>query len=170
MAFEHYMRSGDKVLRMGYTTGTCAALATQGAVRLLLGAEEPGLLGSKAFVFRQQEMGKIGSIRACVNFDMMGCGNEIAIRTGCGMDALVDEMIRTFEGKTGYPVKKVAVTSTSDNWNFHEAGISNLQFVGQPFPVYHLPADTMEFYDEKMVTDCIKMGIWVINKLIKSSK
>ena len=44
MAFEHYMRSGDKVLRMGYTTGTCAALATQGAVRLLLGAEEPGLL------------------------------------------------------------------------------------------------------------------------------
>ena len=134
------------------------------------GAEEPGLLGSKAFVFRQQEMGKIGSIRACVNFDMMGCGNEIAIRTGCGMDALVDEMIRTFEGKTGYPVKKVAVTSTSDNWNFHEAGISNLQFVGQPFPVYHLPADTMEFYDEKMVTDCIKMGIWVINKLIKSSK
>lgn len=26
MAFEHYIRSGQKWLRQGYTTGTCAAL------------------------------------------------------------------------------------------------------------------------------------------------
>ncbi len=36
MAFEHYIRSGQKLLRCGYTTGTCAALAVQGAVTLLL--------------------------------------------------------------------------------------------------------------------------------------
>lgn len=36
MSFEHYLRSGDKLLRCGYTTGTCAALASMGAVQMLL--------------------------------------------------------------------------------------------------------------------------------------
>lgn len=36
MAFDHSIRSGQRLLRCGYTTGTCAALAAQGAARLLL--------------------------------------------------------------------------------------------------------------------------------------
>ena len=41
MAFEHYLRSGDRLLRCGYTTGSCAALAAAGAVRLLLTGKAP---------------------------------------------------------------------------------------------------------------------------------
>ena len=41
MAFEHYIRSGQKRLRCGYRTGTCAALAASGAVQLLLTGNAP---------------------------------------------------------------------------------------------------------------------------------
>ena len=39
--FSHYIRSGQVLLRCGYTTGTCAALAAAGAARLLLSGRAP---------------------------------------------------------------------------------------------------------------------------------
>jgi len=44
MSLEHYVRSGGKLLRCGYTTGSCAALAAAGAAELLLTDRTPSLL------------------------------------------------------------------------------------------------------------------------------
>ncbi len=41
VAFEHFIQSGGKRLRCGFTTGTCAALAAAGAARLLLTGRAP---------------------------------------------------------------------------------------------------------------------------------
>ncbi len=43
-SFPWYVRSGMKLLRCGYTTGTCAALAASGAAGLLLSGEKPDSL------------------------------------------------------------------------------------------------------------------------------
>lgn len=44
MALNYYIRSGQKRLRCGYTTGTCAALAAAGAMERLLSGKEPKIL------------------------------------------------------------------------------------------------------------------------------
>ena len=43
--FEHYIRSGQRLLRCGYTTGPCAALGAAGAARLLLTGHAPESVG-----------------------------------------------------------------------------------------------------------------------------
>ena len=43
--FEHYIRSGQRLLRCGYTTGSCAALGAAGAARLLLTGHAPESVG-----------------------------------------------------------------------------------------------------------------------------
>ena len=44
MALDYYIRSGQKQLRCGYTTGTCAALAAAGAAEFFLSGKKPETL------------------------------------------------------------------------------------------------------------------------------
>jgi cobalt-precorrin-5B (C1)-methyltransferase len=45
MPFEHYIQKGSRMLRLGFTTGTCAALAAKAAAETLLSGEAAGIVG-----------------------------------------------------------------------------------------------------------------------------
>ena len=90
--FKHYVRSGQKLLRCGYTTGTCAALGAAGAARLLLTGREPetvalrtpkGIMVEVAPIYcRRTDAGAVCAIRK-------DGGDDVDVTTGLPVIASV---------------------------------------------------------------------------------
>ena len=110
MAFEHYIRSGQKKLRCGYTTGTCAALAAAGAARLLLTGTAPEsvrLLTPKGLVVEValEECRLVGgAARAAVVKDG---GDDIDVTSGHRIAAQVEKIASGIEIEGGEGVGRV---------------------------------------------------------------
>ena len=110
MAFEHYIRSGQKQLRCGYTTGTCAALAAAGAARLLLTGTAPEsvrLLTPKGLVVEValEECRLVGgAARAAVVKDG---GDDIDVTSGHRIAAQVEKIASGIEIEGGEGVGRV---------------------------------------------------------------
>ena len=110
MAFEHYIRSGQKKLRCGYTTGTCAALAAAGAARLLLTGTAPEsvrLLTPKGLVVEValEECRLVGgAARAAVVKDG---GDDIDVTSGHLIAAQVEKIASGIEIEGGEGVGRV---------------------------------------------------------------
>ena len=79
LQFEHYVRSGQKLLRCGYTTGTCAALGAAGAARLLLTGHTPETVALRT------PKGVVVEV-APIFCRLSGEGSECAIRMDGGDD------------------------------------------------------------------------------------
>ena len=110
MAFEHYIRSGQKQLRCGYTTGTCAALAAAGAARLLLTGTAPEsvrLVTPKGLVVEValEECRLVGgAARAAVVKDG---GDDIDVTSGHLIAAQVEKIASGIEIEGGEGVGRV---------------------------------------------------------------
>ena len=110
MAFEHYIRSGQKQLRCGYTTGTCAALAAAGAARLLLTGTAPEsvrLLTPRGLVVEValEECRLVGgAARAAVVKDG---GDDIDVTSGHRIAAQVEKIASGIEIEGGEGVGRV---------------------------------------------------------------
>ena len=94
--FEHYVRSGQKLLRCGYTTGTCAALAAAGAARLLLTGTAPETVALRTPKGIVVEVEPIFCRRS-------GEGAECAIRKDGGDDVDVTTGLPVIAGVTLRP-------------------------------------------------------------------
>ena len=130
------------------------------------GAEEDGLLGSKAFCGRLPVAKD--SVVAMINVDMVGRGEaaEVAVLGTKQNPALLDVLKRANKlGKTGV---KDLVTGKgdelwrrSDHYSFHQIGIPSLFFFeGLPIsrnPDYHTWRDRVDLVDPKKIENTSKL-------------
>ena len=103
---------------------------------LLAAAEEPFLVGARAYGVQLATTGELPQIRACLNFDMVGVGERLSLRCEPGSiwsraaDADHNELTTD------------DMMASSDHWAFHELGVPSAQLTRVPDPAWHTADDS----------------------------
>jgi aminopeptidase YwaD len=107
----------------------------------LFGAEEPFLIGSRAYISSFPLGGEISRISACLNLDMLGCGGNFAVRRSEGSVWVDVASAIGCLSAGGVDITQTSSYPSSDHWAFHEAGVPSAQLTREGDPCYHTPDD-----------------------------
>ncbi len=130
-------------------------------VFVLFGGEEMGLIGSKHFVNHLPK--QISSVKAMINFDMVGTGDG----AWCGYSEEPDWVKSALDNansvlnvvKGSRPIKKIGVRS-SDFASFYKKGIPFLTFASNgPHLFYHQTGDTIYRINPDILADIARLGL-----------
>ncbi|WHH60488.1 M28 family metallopeptidase [Petroclostridium sp. X23] len=133
---------------------------------IAMGCEEPGLLGSRYYVKFLKEHGLLDHIEFCVNFDMVGKGENFFLRAGMGKGEYLMNILNESNLKIAHDIKLDTAKASSDNWPFNEENIPNVQVVALPFPLYHQSDDTVDQMDTKILSEAEEIGYTLIKELV----
>ena len=139
------------------------------------GAEELGLLGSRAYV-TSLDRSEIRRIRAYVNLDMIGSPNGVPDVYADGSPALARVLRRAARGKVG----RIDVGGGSDHTLFREAGIpvngyytgaSEAGRGGRPRdPCFHLACDTVRNVNQRILLGLARASARALRALSRQAK
>jgi aminopeptidase YwaD len=145
-----------------------AVLASKGEIGsncfVLFGAEEPGLIGSRAYVASLDTAGK-QRLKAMLNFDMTGFGDAGWILIGSS-----DLQRRGLEQATALGIQQVRSgglprNSSSDHASFIQAGIPALFYYHSEDRLLHTPQDTADRLNPRYLEEAARMGVAMLEAL-----
>lgn len=145
-----------------------AVLASQDRMRencfVLFGAEEIGLLGSKAYV-ETLSAEQRQDIQLMLNFDMVGFGSEPWYLIGTPS---MQDQAEDVAGMLGIETQRQSVASTgggSDHASFMNAGIPAIFFYRANDPLWHQPGDIADRIDPALLEEAARMGIAMLEAI-----
>ena len=105
-------------------------------------AEEPFLVGSRAYAGQLVASGEIRRVVGCLNLDMVAVGDRFVIRVpeDEGWQRAAREL--TESPPNGMPIDIAESLPTSDHWSFHEVGIASAQLTRMSDAAWHGRLDT----------------------------
>lgn len=130
------------------------------------GAEEKGLLGSKAFL--NQKIIADSSIMAMLNFDMVGRMDTAEPKLnilGTGTAAEWDSLITTASSGPVTVKKSESGTAGSDQMSFYLKNIPVLFFITGMHEDYHKPSDDAEKINREGMADVLLIALKITAKL-----
>ncbi|KAF5050697.1 Peptidase family M28 [anaerobic digester metagenome] len=135
-------------------------------VFIAFGAEEKGLLGSKAFL--NQRIIADTTIMAMLNFDMVGRMNSDEPKLnilGTGTAAEWDSLIASAYSGPVTVKKSVSGTAGSDQMSFYLKSIPVLFFITGMHEDYHKPSDDVEKINRQGMADVLMIALNITAKL-----
>jgi aminopeptidase YwaD len=135
---------------------------------VLFGSEEIGLVGSAYYVSQLTAEGK-NRIKAMVNFDMVGVGEEAWWLIG---DGELQERTAGLAQELG--VEDVVPSTlirglSSDHASFAQAGVPVLMFHRWEDPLLHTPEDAIDRIEPQYLEEAARMGIALLESLSSES-
>lgn len=124
---------------------------------IAFGAEEIGLIGSKAYVNQMSRTDK-ESVLSMINFDMVGVGDTFELNTAEGVEEpeILNITTELLEGM-GY-IPTISKTDRSDHSPFSYVGIQALYIAIGPFGNYHTDLDTHEAISPETLVQVCEIG------------
>jgi aminopeptidase YwaD len=131
---------------------------------VLFGAEEIGLVGS-AFYVSQLTAEEKGRIKAMLNFDMVGVGEEGWWVIGEGELQTRAAEIATDLGIAGVMPSTLIRGLSSDHASFAQAGMPVLMYHRWEDPLLHTPEDVVDRVKPQYLEEAARMGIAMLEFL-----
>lgn len=134
---------------------------------VLFGAEEIGLLGSKAFV-ESLSQAQRRSLKAMLNFDMVGVGDEGWLLLGSPeLQQLAADIARSLS--IAATRGQLPRNTSSDHASFLAAGIPALMLYRLDDPLLHTPQDVPERVKPELLEQATRLGVAIIESLSRRS-
>lgn len=144
-----------------------AVLASRGTMHancfVLFAAEEPSLIGSRAFV-NSLSADQQARLQVMLNFDMVGVGTDGWLLIGSFEEqqwglAIAETLgIAAIQGQ-------IPVTTSSDHASFIDAGIPALMLHRTTDNLLHTPQDTIERVRAELLEEAARLGVALLESL-----
>jgi hypothetical protein len=131
-------------------------------------AEEIKLTGSRLYVDEAKIRGELGQILGVVNLDCIARGDHLNILAS--PDALADravEAARVLGLLERYALITGPATGGVDSHWFAEAGIPAVTLAHFPYSEYHLPSDTPDLVDERILDDTVALAATLVESQLE---
>ncbi|MDQ5821725.1 MAG: M28 family metallopeptidase [Actinomycetota bacterium] len=127
---------------------------------IAFGAEEIGLIGARRYVLEEKEAERLDQIVGMVNLDCIGRGDQLQLLASPReLLGRCEELARTLGLRDRYEVStEVGEEAGTDHLPFAQNKIPAVSVLHFPYDEYHLPVDTLELVDERLMDDAVDLA------------
>jgi aminopeptidase YwaD len=136
---------------------------------IAFGCEEGGFWGSTYYVNGLADRGRIGDIKAVVNFDQISAGDFLWIWAGPDEFATRVRNALDAEGvTTRYDVRIDPPKPGADDFPFSRHGVPTVSFIFWVPPYYHTAEDTIDRLDSAKIHACTSTAERLVRELART--
>jgi aminopeptidase YwaD len=126
-------------------------------------AEEIKLTGSRWYVDEAKLRGELDRIAGVVNLDCIARGDKLNVLAS--PDAMLGRAVEAARGLgllDRYELETGPATGGVDSHWFADAGVPAVTILHFPYDEYHLPADSPELVDERLMDDAVGLALELV--------
>lgn len=137
------------------------------------GAEEVGLVGARRYVAAARERDALREIAGMVNLDCIGHGEQLELL--CSAQTLLDDAVAAAR-RLGLDERYELLAETgledagTDHVPFATAGIPAISILHFPYEEYHLPDDSLDLVDERLLADAVELAVELVELLLAAPR